>query len=472
MKKSLMFGTALAAVVALTAGSPAKAACPTGVDSMPLVHGFGTAITNCKDASPVGFYAYQLGAEGTVTSGGQDGVCEAENPATNGIGQTCNPGPGVIGDGMVTVQYDWGNFNPGSVGCPTPVSQGVPTVVSQVVCNDGAGAIIAVGFEGNFGAYTVDLAFPLDPAQDIPTNVAADQSNSPLITGHAAGPSPSVSSVSVHLNPTHIWSDCDPTASGFGFSCLSAGPPTGGIGHLYTLNAPCSSYPDARLTAGWTLLSTQPDANGDATVTVTCPPFECQFIGATGVVGGSETGLIAGQSASLCPSGLHRPDRDRQRIVPPGQPARELLDHERDVHRRLQRLRRFDEAQQRSPAGEGHRQQQLFVRGPALRRQGEPHRHRGGGEERRVGGTVGPGLAEVIQRRFFRGPAWPPARERAGRDKIRPGGRGHGEEAVRKAGDHPDPGHRVEGRHLHRRRRYVPGERRADQQLSFASAGA
>jgi hypothetical protein len=294
-----MFGTALAAVVALTAGSPAKAACPTGVDSMPLVHGFGTAITNCKDASPVGFYAYQLGAEGTVTSGGQDGVCEAENPATNGIGQTCNPGPGVIGDGMVTVQYDWGNFNPGSVGCPTPVSQGVPTVVSQVVCNDGAGAIIAVGFEGNFGAYTVDLAFPLDPAQDIPTNVAADQSNSPLITGHAAGPSPSVSSVSVHLNPTHIWSDCDPTASGFGFSCLSAGPPTGGIGHLYTLNAPCSSYPDARLTAGWTLLSTQPDANGDATVTVTCPPFECQFIGATGVVGGSETGLIAG-SLRLC----------------------------------------------------------------------------------------------------------------------------------------------------------------------------
>jgi hypothetical protein len=294
MKKSLMFGTALAAVVALTAGSPAKAACPTGVDSMPLVHGFGTAITNCKDASPVGFYAYQLGAEGTVTSGGQDGVCEAENPATNGIGQTCNPGPGVIGDGMVTVQYDWGNFNPGSVGCPTPVSQGVPTVVSQVVCNDGAGAIIAVGFEGNFGAYTVDLAFPLDPTQGIPTNVAADYSNTPLITGHTAGPSPSVSSVSVHLNPTHIMSDCDPTAAGSGFSCVTGSSPVGGIGHVYTLNAPCGTSPDPRISAGWALAAQQPNASGDTTVSITTPPTGCVYVGATGMVGGVETVAVTG----------------------------------------------------------------------------------------------------------------------------------------------------------------------------------
>lgn len=294
MKKSLMFGTALVAVVALTAGSPARAACPVGTDSMPLIHGFGTVITNCKDATPVGFYAYQIGAEATVTSGGQDGVCEAENGATNGIGQQCLPGPGVIGDGNVAIQYDWGSFNLGSVGCPTPTGQGTPSVMSQVICNDGKGLMVAVGFEGGIAAYEVDLAFPLDQSAGIPMSVAADNSNAPIITAHTAGPSPSVSSVTVHLNPTHILSDCDPSAAGFQFSCLTGSSPVGGIGHLYTLNAPCGISPDPRISTGWTLAGAQPNASGDATVNITTPATGCVYLGATGVAGGVETVAVNG----------------------------------------------------------------------------------------------------------------------------------------------------------------------------------
>lgn len=308
MKKSLMFGTALVAVVALTAGSPAKAACPVGVDSMPLIHGFGTVITNCKDSSPVGFYAYQIGAEATVTSGGQDGVCETET-GTNGIGQSCLPGPGVAGDGNVAIQYDWGSFNTGSVGCPTPVAQGSPSVMSQVICNDGKGLMVSVGFEGSLAAYTVDLAFPLDPNSGIPGNQAADNSNAPIITGHAAGPSPSVSSVSVHLNPTHILSDCDPTAAGFGFSCVSGTSPVGGMGHLYTLNAPCGTSPDPRISTGWTLAGQQPSASGDATVQITTPATGCVFLGATGVAGGVET--VAVNGALQVASAAASPTRSR-----------------------------------------------------------------------------------------------------------------------------------------------------------------
>jgi hypothetical protein len=297
MKKNLVLGLGLIALLAIAAPTPAHASC--SALSQAVTHGFGTWIAGCADANPVGFWTYAISGPAANNSAGQDGVCEAGAPAQNGIGAACLAEAGTAGDGNVTVQYDWGAANPGSAGCasPTGASQGGDPIIVQVVANDGKSAIVNVGYDIGLGGYLVDYAFPLNTDTGLPGNAQCSLDNAPIVSSVSAGPSPSVSNVCVHVNPTAMFSDCDPGSAGpFTGTCGSGVKPATAPGRLYLRTAPCGSSPDARLSTGWTLAPVQPNPAGDACNGATQPTTagQCNFIGATGNIAGVETLAVAG----------------------------------------------------------------------------------------------------------------------------------------------------------------------------------
>jgi hypothetical protein len=286
----------LTAVLALAWAPSAWAACT--VDSQPVFHGFGGFIASCPDANPVTGFVYLLSSPGTVNSGNQSNlfVCE-EAFAINGISLACQGEAGAIGDGNVTVLYDFGIGNPGAVGCPNPAQtgNGATPVAAQVLCNNGASALISVGYSEDLLQFILEYGGPADFSP-----VHAGFGSSPSLTSVGAGPSPSATNVCVNVPPPVVNSDCDGTSLGFGYSCPDAGARLQFTrGQLYILEAPCGSSPDPRVNTTpipWVAASTQPDLSGDACNMVNTPtvPGMCTFVGATGRVGPTETGAMVG----------------------------------------------------------------------------------------------------------------------------------------------------------------------------------
>jgi hypothetical protein len=303
MKRTIRKGLMLAAVIALAWAPSAWAACT--LDAQPVFHTFGLPIGNCPDANPVTGHVYLLASPGTVNSGAQSGlfVCN-EDGLFNGIGLPCAFGAGTPGDGNVTVYYDFGVFNGltapngGSIGCPNQAQNpGFPVAV-QVVCNNGASALIEAGFDLGSSTYNLDFASPGDTAQ-----VFAGFENGPaLVSFNAAGPTPSADNVCVNVPSPLVHTDCDPAAIGFGTSCLATDVrPAHTRGQLYVREAACGSSPDPRNVSPWVLTPVQPDTTpgptlGDACNLITRPTTAgmCAFLGATARIGGTETGSMAG----------------------------------------------------------------------------------------------------------------------------------------------------------------------------------
>jgi hypothetical protein len=295
-KKILVSGLTVAFALLIGAGAPAQASCP--VTSQPVYHGFSGFVAGCKDATPVSGFAYLEATPTTVNSNGQDLLCEIGG-ATTGVGLTCQPEAGVAGDGFVTVQYDWGAFNGGpngALGCPNPsgVGVGFPIAV-QVVCNDGATAILEAHYFEGQAAYLMDTSGPADgtPPSASFANAPSFVPNCPAGTYGAHQPTPAV------------YSDCDDTSLGFGTTCLT---PTDKVvvttGNFYTKNDLCNISPDPRLSTGW-VLSNAPVTAGNACIPITKPATGCAYIGATARLGTTETvGVvgafqIAGQIAAV-----------------------------------------------------------------------------------------------------------------------------------------------------------------------------
>lgn len=293
MKKNLAVVLGLVAAVALSA-APAHAAC--GLSTQSVAQSLGTFFTGCPDANPVAFWAYLISAPSTTNSGGQDGACEAAAPATNGIGQGCTPEAGVAGDGIIQVLYDWGSFNAGSVGCPSPAgdTEGGSPIAIQMIANNGSGVLATLGYDIGYGGYDVDLVFPFDGTSF--GSLSCDFGNAPIVSSVAAGPSPDLSQVCVHLNPTKVFSDCDPASGGAVVgTCPTGVPAPVATGRLYSRTGPCGQSPDPRLSTGWTLLPVQPGAaDGNACNNITQVTGSCNYIGATGNLGGIETLAVAG----------------------------------------------------------------------------------------------------------------------------------------------------------------------------------
>jgi hypothetical protein len=283
----------LTAVLALAWAPSAWAACT--VDSQPVFHGFGGYIASCPDANPVSGYVYLLSSPGTVNSGLQSDlfICR-EAFAVNGIGLACQPEAGGIGDGNVTVLYDFGIGNPGAVGCPNSAQtgNGATPVAAQVLCNNGASAVLSVGYSEDLLQFVMEYGGPADF-----TPVHAGFGSGPSLTSVGAGPSPSATNICVNVPAPAVFSDCDSTSAGFGYSCPDAGSRLQFTrGQLYVREAACGSSPDPRILAGWVPTAVQPDLAGDACNIVNTPtvPGMCTFVGTTGRLGANETGGLLG----------------------------------------------------------------------------------------------------------------------------------------------------------------------------------
>lgn len=300
MNRTFRNGILLTAILAL-AGAPAAWAVCNGVESQPVWNGGLGYITNCPDASQVSGWVYLLSNPAGANSGAQSDavVCE-QGGVLNEIFLPCQPEAANPGD--VTIYYDFGQGNPGAVGCPNPTQagpDGVFPVAVQVVCNNGAGAILVVGYAQGLLMYLIEQAYDLNNSP-----IQAGFDNGPFLTSFNAGPSPSADNVCVHVNPPVIRSDCDADAQGNNPpSTCNTGDPNGGRppvsrGDLYYVEAPCNTPPNPRLT-GWTKLGTQPDAAGNACNMIDRPTTagNCGYMGASGRIGSAtpvETGGVIG----------------------------------------------------------------------------------------------------------------------------------------------------------------------------------
>lgn len=297
MKRFVRNGTLLVAVFALI-GTPSVWASCAGVDDQPVWFGAGAVINNCPDAAQVSGWVYLMSNPATANSGAQndDVVCETAFVQT-GANTICQPEAGAPGDGNVTIYYQFSAGNPGSVGCPTPggsAPEGSNPVAVQVVCNNGASALLQTGFSFGLQMYLLEQAMPGS------NSLSAAFDNGPTIVSVSAGPSPSASNICVNVPLPHVYSDCDLTSQNGGpnpgTTCdtASATRPPVTRGKLYYKENPCNTFPSARIADGWTLLPTTPDAAGNA-----CNPVpavsvsgNCGFVGVTGFLGANETGGV------------------------------------------------------------------------------------------------------------------------------------------------------------------------------------
>jgi len=295
MKRTLQKVLMLSAVLAMVWAPSAWAACT--LDSQPVWHGFGGWFSGCADANPVSGYIYLLSSPATVNSGtqgsGNPGFVCNQGGVLNNILQTCQDAAGTAGDGNVTVFYDFGVGNPGAVGCPNPTAAGtgVQPLGIQVLCNDGASIFMTLGFDEAVSQYLMEYAMPADGSP-----VQAGYQNGPAITSVGAGPSPSASTVCVHVPPPTVRSDCEAGTLGEGYTCPDpSARPLITAGQLYIREAVCGSTPDPRTASGW-VPTAVPLVNGDACNVITQPtiPGNCAFLGATALVGGIETPALTG----------------------------------------------------------------------------------------------------------------------------------------------------------------------------------
>src|SRR4029077_6681400 len=88
-----------------------------------------------------------------------DPICE-DNAQPNAQGGVCQAEAGTVGDGNVTISFDWGGADTFS-GCPNPAGQpGVGRNYAIVVDNNLKNALISVGYSIELAQYAADLAHP------------------------------------------------------------------------------------------------------------------------------------------------------------------------------------------------------------------------------------------------------------------------------------------------------------------------
>lgn len=288
MKRTFQLSLVLAACL-VVAGAPSVWASCAGIDSQAVRHnGLGGVIEHCKDNLPVNAYIYALSTPATVNSAGQNIVCNDSSITFPDTFLPCNlvPECGVPGDGLVTLYYEFGQGNPGSLGCPNPGGtggDGFNPMVVHIVCNDGASLLYTLGYSINWQGYNMDGAS--DPSG---ANVAANYANGPSFVSYASN------NLCVRVPVPTVMSDC-----GSVFDSSSCGDPAArpaaGRGKLYTKEALCGSSPDPR-NAAWTALPNLPDATGLACNIVNKPTLagQCTYVGATGTFGANETPAMIG----------------------------------------------------------------------------------------------------------------------------------------------------------------------------------
>jgi hypothetical protein len=281
----------LAASLLVAAERPAAAACP--LPTQPIFHGYDTWFDGCPDNRPVGFFTGLIADPTGVNNNGQHGVCESA-PALNGIGQQCDPNAGVIGDARVVVQYDFGGFNQGSLGCPSPLgdTEGGSPLVVIVVADNGSSALVRISYDIGFAGYPVDAAFPLNETRDAVLNASCRPAQI-AITG-SSGPH----TICGQILPPYLESDCNANTAGpiLGTCSDPAANPLITPGRVFTQVVAGCGVPDLRLGSGWTPGAEPPDPTTGAfciTVPETCDFFHCAYLGVSYRFDGIEIPAVA-----------------------------------------------------------------------------------------------------------------------------------------------------------------------------------
>jgi hypothetical protein len=282
MKKFWLACTVAGVALVAAQPSPVEANCVAGTFNL-VSHQFGGFFQNCADAAPVSGFIWSVGGAATHNSGTTDVICEDLAGETQT--QSCvftGPAADISqpGDGLVTVQFDYGN--PGTFpGCPNPNSDatGLRQVI-QVSANDGSSLLASVGWS-DIGLYLVDAAHPATggPLSCTHTEAGLSVLSFDGTTLRARVPSPKV------------YTDCDPGSLGADVlgSCNPTTVPTSASGRLYQTMGRCGQYPSPLLASGWTFLADASSGEAVATVPRSDLADTCTFVGASGIVGGNET---------------------------------------------------------------------------------------------------------------------------------------------------------------------------------------
>jgi hypothetical protein len=277
----------LLAVLAFAAPS-AWAFCD--LDTQIVGHTLSGWIENCPDANPIEGYIWLLSNPAGVNSNGQAVVCRNNTDVLPESLFDCAftpfTGPLGYGDGIVSVQAEWGRQNQTILGCPNLPQSGDGTlpVGISVTCNNGASALFEVGWYGGLQQYALELASPDG------LGVSANFNNGIQVTSVGAGPSPSAKNVCVNVSTPSFYSDCDPGNMGNGASCIdTTNRPAFARGILMSKEGACNSTPDLAA-AGWLATPVQPDAaTGQACNVFNAAPGNCTFVGVQARTGATPT---------------------------------------------------------------------------------------------------------------------------------------------------------------------------------------
>jgi hypothetical protein len=263
--------------------------------SQPVI-GQITYYSDCLDAYPVAAFLAVVGSADTINSNGIQFICEDPN------GFECSSNEGTAGDGRISIEFDWSNRDfstdpPTSpLGCPNP--DGLPGIgrnFAQIVCNDGAGAIVTVDYDIGIAGYEFDYLTRLDPATGIYTiHFPAYPTGLSLVSSNSAGGVDTL--CVVQTGPVPIFSDCDPESVGFqnGLGCDTPTPTVAPGANLYLAIGPAAPPPTDLRVAAWSLQSTTPGPGDSRCITYPTPlAGECARVGSTAVVAGQDTGAIA-----------------------------------------------------------------------------------------------------------------------------------------------------------------------------------
>lgn len=280
MKKVLAVAVVLGAAALLVPN--AHAACSV---STPMFHGLDSYLACDNSRGPVTGFAYQVASP------------VAHNSGTDTI-------TSELGPGTVQINTDWADD--GVVGCPNIGGLNTRILIS-VQASDGTGVLLSLSGADPGVGYLVEAGHTFDPDSGLAFPLACDSRNGrPIVRSMTAN------SVTIHVDPPQVYSDCDPDSVGMvalggttcpdGFGTTADGATVGGI---YTSNQPCGTKPIVARTS-WQLTAATLDAGGDATVLFNKPTDgSCVYIGTTlrlgTVEGQSITGFIQVAGALAAP---------------------------------------------------------------------------------------------------------------------------------------------------------------------------
>ena len=252
----------------------AEALCP---GSVPMVHAYGSYFACATAQGPVSAFAYQVSNPIAVNTGVE--IIAAD-----------------FGPDAVQISTDWGNG--GILGCPV-AQAGNQRIVILVQALDGNGLIVSLSGASPDIGYALEGAHPFDPDDIVFPLSCNDQHGRPAILSYTP------ETVSVHVDPPKVITDCDPDSLGMTILGGATCPDDFGsvaadvtIGGLYTSTQICGIRPDTRTTR-WTRRTEQLDAEGNATLTYQRPTnqTDCVYVGTTIVLEGYESSGIAGYVA-------------------------------------------------------------------------------------------------------------------------------------------------------------------------------